>query len=164
VPLFIFISAFSYLFFFKLQPSLKLSRIIKQKPLDEKLTWQSLSIPSFHWHPESNRWAETNVQTFLSLKLIIRQDKLECSSKNVVKHLSLKQYSILAFLPITLPREPLLKGKAQYVWPPHYGNWFCKKGTRYLDTKGRIFKLASTRRSTVLSFPLLQGFLALFIS
>ncbi len=86
-------------------------------------------------------------------------DKLECSSKNVLKHLSLKHAPIVVFLPITLPREPLLKGKAQYGWPPHYGSCFCKKGTRYLGYKRKFLKLVSTRRATVLCFRLLWGFL-----
>jgi len=29
-------------------------------------------------------------------------------------------------------RELLLKGKAQYSWPPYIGRLFCKKETKYV--------------------------------
>ncbi len=59
---------------------------------------------------------------------------------------------------VCLCRETLLKGKAQYNWPPHSDRWFCKKEIYNFSMKSSWSKLISTRRSTVQSLPLLQEF------
>jgi hypothetical protein len=57
-------------------------------------------------------------------------------------------------------KEPLLKGKAQYTWPPHNIDCIVKKTNKKYSFSSRSSwsKLFSTRRSTVQILPLRLGF------
>ncbi len=41
-----------------------------------------------------------------------------------------------------MTREPLLKGKAQYGWPPHENSLFCKKGKYLFSFEKSSYELA----------------------
>jgi hypothetical protein len=60
----------------------------------------------------------------------------------------------LNFLGFTVAREALLKGKAQYSWPPYSDRLFSKKGKLNFKIKSSWSKLVGTRRSTVPILPL----------
>ncbi len=60
-------------------------------------------------------------------------------------------------LVIKMSREPLLKRKAQYGWPPHQDRLFSKTRKDCFSMKRRWSKLVGTRRSAVLILPFPKG-------